>query len=108
DRAPHQLDRLLRGMVEFFLFRSAHYEFWRRRIPNGRVFAGLPEPRSVLLPDIPAGLVLEPVVRPREHGPAFIPDDLLVMKEPNPEQAIEDLPGEFRCMPNVRDLERRD
>src|SRR5205814_764834 len=58
-------------------------ELRRRRVPDGRVLAGLPEPGRVLLPDVPAGLVLMPVVRPREHRPALIPDDLLRIEEPD-------------------------
>src|SRR4030095_2919833 len=49
--------------------------------------------------------MLEPVGGPGEDGPAFVPDDLLVMQESDPEQAVEDLPGEFRGMPDVGDLQ---
>ena len=37
----------------------------------------LPEPRRVLLSDVPAGLMLIPVMRTREHRSAFVPDNLL-------------------------------
>src|ERR1035441_8563770 len=56
---------------------TAHDEFWGRRSPDRGVLAGLPEPGSVLLADIPTRLVLVPVVSPREHGAALIPDYLL-------------------------------
>ena len=35
----------------------------------------LPKPGRILLADVPARLMLVPVVRPREHDPAFVPND---------------------------------
>ena len=69
DRPPHQIHGLLRRMIKFFLFRAAHDEFRRRRRPDGRVLAGLAVPGRVLLPDEPAGLVLEPIERSRQDRP---------------------------------------
>ena len=51
--------------------------------------------------------MLKPVVRPREHRPPFVPDDLLVMQEADPQQAVEHFARELRCVPDVRDLEAR-
>lgn len=81
--APHQLDRFLCWMIELLFLGAAHDELRRRRVPYGRVLTRLPEPRRILLADVPAGLVLEPVVRAREYRPAFVPDDLLMMNEPD-------------------------
>ena len=35
--------------------------------------------------------MLEPVVRSGEDGPTLVPNDLLMMKKPNPQQTIQDL-----------------
>lgn len=51
--------------------------------------------------------MLEPVVGSRQNGSALIPDYLLVMEEPDTQQAIEDFARKFRGVPNVRRLERR-
>ncbi len=48
DRAPHQIDRLLRWVIEFRFVRSTHDEFRRWRVPYRRVLTGLAEPGSVL------------------------------------------------------------
>jgi hypothetical protein len=48
--------------------------------------------------------MLKPVVRPRENGPPLIPNDLLMMKESNPQQAVENLASENGRMPDVRNL----
>jgi len=48
--------------------------------------------------------MLKPIKSAREDGPALIPDDLLVVKEADAEQPIEDFAGELRCMPDVSDL----
>ena len=45
--------------------------------------------------------MLEPVVRPGENGSAFVPDNLLMVEEPNPQQTIEDLAGELGRIPYV-------
>ena len=81
--------------------------FGRRRVPDRRVLAGLAEPGRVLLPHVPAGLMLKPVVRPREDRPALVPDDLLVVQEADPQQAVEHLAREHRGVPDVSDLEAR-
>src|SRR6185436_7015579 len=77
DWPPHQLDRLLCGVIEFLLLRSAHNELWGWGIPDRRAFARLSEPGRVLFPHVPAGFVLIPVVRSRQHDPALVPNDLL-------------------------------
>src|SRR6266849_4789252 len=51
--------------------------------------------------------MLKPVMSSRENGPAFVPDDLLVVKEPDAQQTVQDLARELRCMPDVRHLEMR-
>ena len=84
-RALQQINRFLGRVVVLFFIGAAHDEFRRWRIPNCRVFAGLPEPGRVLLP---AWLMLIPVVSPREDRRAFVPDDLLRVKEVDPEQAL--------------------
>ncbi len=73
----------------------------------GRVLARLPEPGRVLLPDIPARLMLKPIVGPGQYGPAFVPNDLLVMQKADAQQAIENFPRELRGMPHIRHLETR-
>ena len=45
-------------------------------------------PRRVLLADEPAGLVLEPVQGAGKNCPPFIPYQLLVVEEADPQQAI--------------------
>ena len=101
DRAPHQLDRLLRRMVELLFVRSAHDEFGRRRVPDRRVLAGLAEPGRILLADVPAGFVLIPIVRSRQNGPAFIPDNLLRIQKSDSQQTVENL-AEYRSMRATR------
>ena len=81
--------------------------FGRWRIPDRGVLAGLAEPGRVLLPDVPAGLMLIPVVRPREDRPALVPDDLLGVEEADPQQAVQHFAREHRCVPDVGDLEAR-
>jgi hypothetical protein len=49
--------------------------------------------------------MLKPVVSSREHGSAFVPDDPLVVKESDPQQAIQNLAGEFRGVPDIGHLE---
>src|SRR5579864_5762554 len=92
-------------MVKLLLVRAAHDELGRWRVPNRRILAGFAEPGCVLLSDIPAGLMLEPVVRSREDGAAFIPDNLLVMQEPDAQQAVQNLAREFAGVPDVGHLE---
>ncbi len=101
DRAPHQLNRLLRGVVELLLIRSTHNELRRWRIPDRRVLACLPEPGRIFLSDIPAGLMLEPIMSPSKYRSSLVPDDLLMMEKTNPQQAIEDLTGELRGVPYI-------
>src|SRR5260370_4824529 len=75
--------------------------------PDRRILAGLPDPRRVLLANVPARLVLKPGVRAREHCPALVPDDLLVVQEADAQQAIKNLASELRSVPDVRHLETR-
>src|SRR4051794_21000014 len=44
----------------------------------------------------------------RQHRPSLVPDDLLVMQEPDLQQAIQYLARELGCMPHVRGLDARD
>src|SRR5579862_3506552 len=107
DRPPHQLNRLLRRVIKFRFFRSAHDELRRRRIPDRRVLAGFAEPGCVLLSNVPARLVLEPVMGSRKDRPTLVPDYLLMMKEPDPQQAVQNLARECAGVPNVGHLETR-
>src|ERR1700689_879839 len=107
NRLPHQLDRFLRRVIEFLFRRSTHDELRGGRIPDGRILARLPVPGSVLLPDVPTRFGPEPVMRSREDGPPFIPDDLLMVQETDPQQAIQNLAGELRSMPNIPHFETR-
>ena len=52
---------------------------------------GLPNHGAFFFRTYQARLVLEPVVRPREHGAPLVPDDLLVVQKPDSQQAIEHL-----------------
>src|ERR1019366_4971772 len=63
------------GVIELLLVGAAEDELWANGIPNRGVLAGLPEPRRVLFANIPAGLVLVPVVGPGEHRAPLVPDD---------------------------------
>src|ERR1035437_2174149 len=92
-------------MIELLFIRSAHDEFWRRNFPNGGVFASLPKPGRIFLPNEPRRLVGEPVRRPRENRPVLMPNNLLMMQKADPQQAVENLAGEFRSVPDVADLE---
>lgn len=56
---------------------------------------------------VPAGFVLKPIVRSGEHRSPLIPDDLLMVQEADPQQAIEYLPSELRCVEYVPDFEAR-
>src|SRR5262249_33636860 len=80
DRAPHEIHRLLGRMVVLLLFGAAHDELGRWRGPDRRVLAGLAEPRGVLLAHIPGGLMLKPVVAPRQYGAPLVPNNLLVVE----------------------------
>ena len=51
--------------------------------------------------------MLIPIVRPREHRPALVPDDLLGVEEANPHKAIEHFACEDGCVPDVGDLDTR-
>ena len=51
--------------------------------------------------------MLKPVVRPREHRPALVPDDLLGVQEADAQQAVENLAREHRGVPDVSDLQAR-
>src|SRR5580693_7793462 len=66
-RTPHQLEWLLRRVIEFFFLRATHDEFRGRHSPHSGILAGLSEPRCVLFPDVPAGLMLKPIVGSREY-----------------------------------------
>src|SRR5262249_18832261 len=94
DRPAHQVDRLLRRMIEFVLAAAAHDELRGWRYPNGGILAGLTEPGSVRLPREPARLMLKPVKRSCQDRARFIPDDLLVVYEADAEQPIQYLAGE--------------
>src|ERR1035441_9503367 len=96
---------LFRSMIEFLLIRSTHDELRRGLGPDRRVLPGLPVPGSVFLAHVPARLMLEPVMRSGEHRAALVPDDLLVVQEADLKQAIEDLAGERRGMPDIADFQ---
>jgi hypothetical protein len=83
-RAPHQFDGLLGRMIILRFIRATHYEFRAWGIPDGRVLARLAKPRRIFLADEPAGLMLEPIQCPREHGPTFVLNDLLVVNKADP------------------------
>src|SRR5215831_7792020 len=104
NRSPHQLDRLLRRMIELLLVRTAHDEFRTRGIPDRGVLAGFAVPGRVLLPHLPARLMLIPVMSPSKDRPALVPDDLLWIEETNAEQPVQ----HFACIdtgvPDVGDL----
>jgi hypothetical protein len=68
-------------MIEFILLRGAHDELRRRRIPDRRVFTRLAVPRRILLPHVPARLMLEPVISSREHHAALVAEDLFVQSQ---------------------------
>jgi hypothetical protein len=70
-----------------------------------RVFAGLPVPRCVFLSHKPSWLVSEPIGRPGKNGAPFVPDNLLVMQEAYPQQAVQNFARELRRMPNVANLQ---
>src|ERR1022692_2868470 len=59
--------------------------------PDSAVLTGLAVPRSVLLPHEPARLMLEPVERARQNRALLVPDNLLVVQEPDAQEAIQDL-----------------
>src|ERR1035438_2752373 len=94
-------------MIEFLLIRSTHDELRRGRGPDRRVLPGLPVPGRVLLSHEPARLVLKPVQSPRQDRPPFVPDYLLMMQKPDAQQPVENLPGELRSVPYVRNLQIR-
>ena len=74
-------------------------------IPDRRVLAGLAEPGGILLAHIPARLVLKPVMRSREDRSPFVPDDLLVVQEADPQQSVQHLARELRGVPDVGHLQ---
>ena len=76
NRAPHQFDRLLCGVVEFVLLRATHDELGRGTPPDRGVFAGFPKPGSFLFSDIPAWLVLPMIIPTREHEVLLNPNNL--------------------------------
>ena len=80
----------------------------RRRRPDRRVLTRLAVPRCVLLSHEPARFVLKPIQRAGEDRALLVPDYLLVMDEPDPQQAIEHFPREPRGVPHVGDLETGD
>ncbi len=79
QRAPHQIHRLLRWMIVLLLIGAAHDEFGRRAGPDRGILARLAEPGSILFPDIPAGLMLKPIVRACKNSPPLVPNNLLVV-----------------------------
>src|SRR5437016_1747847 len=89
DRAPHQLDRFLRGVIKLLLIGSTHDELGGWRIPDCGAFARLSEPRRVLFSHVPTRFVLIPVVRSRQHDAALVPDDLLRIKESDVKQPVQ-------------------
>src|ERR1035438_7902931 len=103
--APHQLNRLLRRMVVLLFIRRTHDEFRRGRTPDCRILTGLSVPRGIDFPDKPAGLMLEPVEGSCEHGTPLVPYQLLVVHEPNAQEAVENLAREFTGMPHISRLE---
>src|ERR1035437_524052 len=105
NRPPHQFNRFLGGMIKLRFVRSAHDEFRTRRLPNGRVFTGLSNPRCVLFSDIPARLVLIPVVCSSEHRSALVPYDLLRVQKPDPREPVENLARVDAGMPAINHLE---
>ena len=52
--------------------------------------------------------MLIPVVRPSEHSPSFIPNNLLWIQEADPQQPGENLGRVNTGVPGVNDLEARD
>src|SRR5688572_7203105 len=94
-------------MIALLLLRSAHDELRRRGIPDCGVVTSFPEPWSIFLPEVPARLVLIPVVSASQNRAPFVPDDLLRVQEPDSEQTVQHLPREYRGMPDVHDLEAR-
>lgn len=63
--------------------------------------------RSSISGESQAACLLKPVQRAREHRSPLVPYDLLVMLEADAQQPVEDLTGEFGCMPNVGSLQAR-
>ena len=51
--------------------------------------------------------MLEPVVRSRQDGSAFVPDDLLVVKEPNAQQPVQNFACELAGVPDLGNIEAR-
>src|SRR5262249_7598193 len=83
DRPSEQLNRLLCWVIELFFLRSAHDHLGRGGVPDCCVLAGFSKPGRVLLTDVPARLMLKPIVRPGERSNRFSPNDLLVVDEAN-------------------------
>src|ERR1035438_799332 len=69
-----------------------------------RILTGLAVPGGIFLAHIPCRLVLIPVMRSGENGPALVPNDLLGIQEPDTLQPVENFPGVDGSMPYVRDL----
>src|SRR5207247_3329854 len=67
------------------------------------VLTRLAVPGCVRLAAEPTGFM--PVQGAREHRAAFVPDDLLLVGKPNPEQAVKHLPRKLRGVPHVHHLE---
>lgn len=51
--------------------------------------------------------MLKPVMCARKHRAPLVPDDLLMVQEADPQQAVENLPGELRRMPYIPDFQGR-
>src|ERR1019366_1851444 len=89
NRTPHQLHRLLGRMIELLLLGTAHHELGGWGTPDGRVLAGFAIPGSVLPSHVPAGLMLKPVMGPRQDHAALVPDDLLMMLKADPQKSVQ-------------------
>src|ERR1700722_6919661 len=94
-------------MIPLLIIRATHDELRRRRVPDGRVLAGLAKPGSVFLSDEPARLMLEPIQRPCQHGSALVPNDLLMVNESYLQQSVQHLARELGGVPNICGLETR-
>ena len=66
-------------MIELLLVGTPHDEFGRRAGPDRGILAGLAVPGRVLFSDVPARLMLKPIVCARQHRALLVPDYLLVV-----------------------------
>lgn len=63
--------------------------------------SAFPNQGAFFLRTCPTGLMLEPVMRARQHRAPFVPDDLLMVQEADAEQPVEHFPSEFGSVPHV-------